>query len=701
MKKYRLLWIVCGLLAMVGCTDNADNPARKIELKNFSNTGCKSYTRAGSTNATDGSYFELTAIGDNMLYVKHVNAMFNCASDKFEVNVEAEGNSITITEYDKLNSEYAMTCMCAFDLGYEIGPLDEGKTYTIKIITGLAPQDPDMMSANTEVVFEIVYTSGLSKTIVPSQDTIDESLYGEWRLVGWTENGIWLEIDTNYVSHQHLSIEIKDKEEGYTMAYSMVNEIFVGLLTLNGNEMIFGGDMRGASTKVLGALKENLFFEDHICDINFYQQEGKQLKLYYTDKDYFVFTKDYDDSEEYAYAWKNGPKDPYIGEVTAVNDGEVVVNIVDYPQYANHYTLSRPPSDISHICHFAASDLPGISFELGEKIAFRINKFKRQKGNRKEYLCVVEPYKNARHVTDRTGTMYKDRWMGWIIIDDEKNEKQRGIYYYPLKPLPEAYLADGHSVVFSGKLYSTWRFPGVGFDSSDNYYVDIEAIELVSQSDPVIAIDETSFPDASFRNWLAGHCKWANDGLLTQKEIEGVTSLEVRSRVKSLKGIELFPYLTSLKALDCNLEEVDVSKNTELVYLDLNENKLKSIDLSNNTKLESLYLRENQLTAIDLSKNTELKEVYLENNRLTSLDLTGLKKLANVYCYQNWIYGEAMDGLIASLSSECPNIFCAINAGYGIERNVITKSQVSAAKAKGWKVIDWHYGNPQDYLGSE
>ena len=176
MKKYRLLWIVCGLLVLAGCTDNADNPARKIELKNFSNTGCKSYTRAGSTNNADGSYFELSAIGDNMLYVKHVNAMFNCASDKFEVNVEADGNSITITEYDKLNPEYAMACMCAFDLGYEIGPLDEGKSYTIKIITGSAPQDPNMIPANEEVVFEIVYTSGLSKTIVPSQDTIDPAL---------------------------------------------------------------------------------------------------------------------------------------------------------------------------------------------------------------------------------------------------------------------------------------------------------------------------------------------------------------------------------------------------------------------------------------------------------------------------------------------------------------------------------------------
>ena len=34
-----------------------------------------------------------------------------------------------------------------------------------------------------------------------------ESLYGEWRLVGWNEGGSWFEVDTNYVSHQHLSIE--------------------------------------------------------------------------------------------------------------------------------------------------------------------------------------------------------------------------------------------------------------------------------------------------------------------------------------------------------------------------------------------------------------------------------------------------------------------------------------------------------------
>ena len=543
-----------------------------------------------------------------------------------------------------------------------------------------------MMKAKTFIGMAVMLMT-LAGMIACSSDDIPvydnselaESLYDEWRLVGWTEDGTWFEVDTNYVSHRHLSIEFR--ESGFVWAWSMVNEITVGQLTLNGNEMIWDTTWRGSEMVLLG-YKENLFFEDHIYDIKSYQISGKQLKLYYTDEDYFVFTKDYDDSEEYAYAWKNGPKDPYIGEVTAIDDGEVVVKIVDYPQYAHHYTLSRPPSDISHLCHFAASDLSGLSFEVGDMIAFRIAMFRQQKGNEREYLCIVESCKGSKHVTDRTGTMFKDELRGWMIIDNEKNEKQCSINYYLLKALPEKYLVDGSFVRFSGELYSTWRLPSEGNYYSDCYYLDIDAIELVSPPDSiVVAIDETNFPDAGFRDLMTRNYKWAYDGLLTQKEIEGVTSLDISwSSITSLKGIGFFLCLSSLKAQNCGLKEVDVSKNTELVYLDLGRNQLKSIDLSKNTKLE---------------------EVHLERNLLTSLDLTGLKKLTDVYCYQNQLYGETMEGLIASLSSECPDTFCVINARYASERNVITKSQVATATAKRWKVIDWHYGNPQEYIGSD
>ena len=525
-----------------------------------------------------------------------------------------------------------------------------------------------------------------------------ESLYGEWWLVGWNDGGTWFEVDTNYVSHRHMSIEFK--EDGNVIAWSMINDITVGMLTLNGKDMTWDTTWRG-STMVGCSVMENNFFEKYIFDIKSYQLEGKQLKLFYTDNDYFIFTKDFDDSEEFRYAWKNGPADPYIGEVTVKSDDEVVVKIVDYPQYVGHYARSCPPASTSHLCHFAASDLASLSFDVGDKIAFRIDRFRRQKDNRNEYLCAVEPCMGSQLIVDRTGTIYNDRWMGWIIIDDEVNEQQHGIFYYPLKALPGEYLADGQPVKFSGKLYPTWSYPSKGNEYSDNYYLEIEAIELVSPAGSVVAIDEENFPDEGFREWLARNCSWANDGLLTEREIEEVTSLEVSwLGIKSLKGIEYLTHLTSLTISCYNLEGLDISKNTELVSLDVEESRLKAIDLSNNTKLQHLCLRDNSLKTIDLTNNTELEEINLALNQLTSLDLSGLKKLAHVYCYRNKISGEAMDALIVSLSSECPKTFSAIDTSHRSERNVITKSQVAAAKAKGWNVQDWAGGQPQDYPGS-
>lgn len=300
-----------------------------------------------------------------------------------------------------------------------------------------------------------------------------ESIYGEWWLVGWHDEGTWFKVDTNFVSHRHLSIELK--EEGYTMAYSMVNEIYVGLLTVNGNEMSFGGEMQKLSTEVLGSRMENLFFEKHICDIKSYQLEGNLLRLYYTDDDYFVFTSDFDDSEEHCYEWKNGLVDPYIGEVTTLNDGEVEVKIIQSPSYAIYYSRTVPPLGNHDICRFTVSDLAGLSFEVGDKIAFRIVQFKRLKiNNGSEYLLKVEPCEGAGHVTDRTGTMHNDQRMGWIIVDDEVNERQGGIYYYPLKTLAEEYLTEGLPVIFSGELYPTWRAPWDNKGDSDCYYLNID-----------------------------------------------------------------------------------------------------------------------------------------------------------------------------------------------------------------------------------
>ena len=169
MKKVVFSLLTTMFVVVIICCNGNDYPVSNIELKNFSNTGCKPSTRSSES---DGSYFELKATEGNMLYVKHVNAIFNCASNKFDAKVEMEGNSITIREYDLTDLDIMMSCQCPFDLGYEIGPLKDGESYSIKVVSGVAQADPDVIPVTNEVVFSIVYSSSFSEVIVPTRDDI-------------------------------------------------------------------------------------------------------------------------------------------------------------------------------------------------------------------------------------------------------------------------------------------------------------------------------------------------------------------------------------------------------------------------------------------------------------------------------------------------------------------------------------------------
>ena len=165
------------------------------------------------------------------------------------------------------------------------------------------------------------------------------------------------------------------------------------------------------------------------------------------------------------------------------------------------------------------------------------------------------------------------------------------------------------------------------------------------QPDLKTNIDETNFPDDNFRNFLLEQ-DYGKDGTLTEAEIRNITVMDVSEKdIKSLKGIE---YFTALDSLDCSV------------------NELTSLDVSKNTALTNLNCRSNKLTALDVSKNTAL-------NVLT--------------CCGNQISGQNMDDLISGLpqhDTSDPNFFGVYDNSKGDEGNVCTKSQVAAAKAKGW-----------------
>lgn len=129
------------LALLAGCSsDNEKNEEpivepREFALTNFTNTGCKSTMSAPRRSMEYNEYFELKATKDGGLYVKHVNATFNCVSHKFKAEASLEGQTLKVTELDATHAEYMATCECPFDLGYILGLMKEGATYDMTITT--------------------------------------------------------------------------------------------------------------------------------------------------------------------------------------------------------------------------------------------------------------------------------------------------------------------------------------------------------------------------------------------------------------------------------------------------------------------------------------------------------------------------------------------------------------------------------------
>ena len=125
-----------------------------------------------------------------------------------------------------------------------------------------------------------------------------------------------------------------------------------------------------------------------------------------------------------------------------------------------------------------------------------------------------------------------------------------------------------------------------------------------------VKIDETNFPDDTFRDYVKNNCDKNRDGYLSEEEIKAVTKIDVpKTLTKDLTGIE---YFTELKTLDCSssyLTELDLSKNTALMDLDCSNSFLTTLDVSGCTALTDLDCSSNDLTTLDLSQNTVLENL--------------------------------------------------------------------------------------------
>ena len=120
------------------------------------------------------------------------------------------------------------------------------------------------------------------------------------------------------------------------------------------------------------------------------------------------------------------------------------------------------------------------------------------------------------------------------------------------------------------------------------------AVFLLAASAPAeegVTIDATNFPDTAFRDYVKDEWDKDNNGTLSGEEIATVDfDADVSGKdIESLKGIEHFKELKKLYCFNNRLTELDVSKNTALVYLYCSTNRLTALDVSKNTKLKGLH----------------------------------------------------------------------------------------------------------------
>ena len=156
-------------------------------------------------------------------------------------------------------------------------------------------------------------------------------------------------------------------------------------------------------------------------------------------------------------------------------------------------------------------------------------------------------------------------------------------------------------------------------------------------ADGAVAIDDTNFPDNDFREYVRNNFDKDKDDVLSDGEIGAVTIISVTNpSTTSLKGIEYFTNLESLRARGLNLTTLDLSKNTELTLIDCSDTKLTTLDTSHNKELRTLTCNSiPTLTSLNVRGNTELRFLYCKQNALTDLDLTNNPKLEKLECGGN------------------------------------------------------------------
>ena len=159
---------------------------------------------------------------------------------------------------------------------------------------------------------------------------------------------------------------------------------------------------------------------------------------------------------------------------------------------------------------------------------------------------------------------------------------------------------------------------------------------------------------------ILGHYKVVLDengyAQMTQKHADNVWELDFgygQYSISSLKGIESFINLTNLICNKTGLKECDLSQNTRLYTVELDDNELVQLDFSENKNLYSLSCNGNkEMTSLNLSGCENLLYLMCNETALTSVDIACPEKLYTLH-YGNTALSFDLSKFSALNSLDC------------------------------------------------
>lgn len=115
------------------------------------------------------------------------------------------------------------------------------------------------------------------------------------------------------------------------------------------------------------------------------------------------------------------------------------------------------------------------------------------------------------------------------------------------------------------------------------------------------------------------------DGSVLTSNIDGITRLDLQGEgIADLSGIEDFEALIDLNVRENELVSVNLSSNTELLFVWAEDNQLTSLSLGTNPNIEKVGASGNNLTGFTVTEYNTLQLLDLADNNIGSMDVSTL-----------------------------------------------------------------------------